>query len=149
MRRPVRQNEHNASFASGKSEEKIEEEKEGKKGSLHHRRPGAARGGDARVLAPMGLAGRASPAATAAPLQPRAACGRAGESSEKKDDGEGVSTMQLSEQNKQDIRDVAALTGGTLAFVFLVFGFTCLPSFLVGPVHTQVVASVHAPHHRS
>ncbi len=57
--------------------------------------------------------------------------------------------MQLSEQNKQDIRDVAALTGGTLAFVFLVFGFTCLPSFLVGPVHTQVVASVHTSHHRS
>ena len=55
--------------------------------------------------------------------------------------------MQISQQTLQDIKDVAGLAGGFFGFLALVFAFTCLPSFLAGPVPYHYLASAaHRTH---
>ncbi len=57
--------------------------------------------------------------------------------------------MQISQQTLQDIKDVAGLAGGFFGFLALVFAFTCLPSFLAGPVpHHYLASASHAAHGR-
>ncbi|MFC0569257.1 hypothetical protein [Gluconobacter japonicus] len=57
--------------------------------------------------------------------------------------------MQISQQTLQDIKDVAGLAGGVFGFLALVFAFTCLPSFLAGPVPPHYLASAtHSAHSR-
>ena len=57
--------------------------------------------------------------------------------------------MQISQQTLQDIKDVAGLAGGAFGFLVLVFAFTCLPSFLAGPVpHHYLASASHSAHPR-
>ncbi|MEN3168401.1 MULTISPECIES: hypothetical protein [Gluconobacter] len=57
--------------------------------------------------------------------------------------------MQISQQTLQDIKDVAGLAGGVFGFLALVFAFTCLPSFLAGPVpHHYLASASHTTHGR-
>ncbi|MEW9275010.1 hypothetical protein [Gluconobacter oxydans] len=57
--------------------------------------------------------------------------------------------MQISQQTLQDIKDVAGLAGGFFGFLALVFAFTCLPSFLAGPVpHHYLASATHSAHSR-
>ena len=55
--------------------------------------------------------------------------------------------MQISQQALQDIKDVAGLAGGVMGFLGLVFVFTCLRSFLAGPVpHHYLASAAHRSH---
>ena len=102
-----------------------------------------AKGGSPRVLALKGSGSWGSRRyAAPVPAQTACACAQRGHQ-KKKDDGEGTFRMQ-------NIRDITTLTFGTLAFVFMVFGLTCFPSFLSGPVpHHHVAYASHGTHSRS